>query len=347
VTVGRFDNEINIGVDEENRRAYGRDNDTVEERVTVGDIADWEIEKAQHAYMDDVLARKKSRRPEPARKLVQKNGWWHEEKWDNHGGKYLEPVCPIKDAPLPSGNYAKKQPNEFIFSEEVITLPKLIKKENVDMEKVTVNGQLQTYIAVVSYLNTNGREYDFFCNIPLQDQDIVVVDGANGLGLAKVVGIKTQSKMAKSWIVQKVDLTEHYARIQAETRRKELEKQMEERLRKVNKLEQYRKLAENDPEMAAMLEEMEGLTGEKLLPTAKTSLVGAPVLKAVEYWAQIRGFEIMNSEGFPNGRGQLVSEAEFEEGLHKCTIRMLPVQYSAKGLRNDTSNTGYGFTSKN
>lgn len=46
-----------------------------------------------------------------------------------------------------------------------------------------------------------------------------------------------------------------------------------------------------------------------------------PVRYPVSEWARRKGYIIMDSDGFPKGINELVSEDEFEKGITLCTVR--------------------------
>lgn len=142
-------------------------------------------------------------------------------------------------------------------------------KYNNFKELVNMTGTMTKYVAVVTFLprmgeTQNTKHYDFWSSIPLQEGDIVVVDTANGLQLASMSGVKSTSNSANKWVVAKVDLNEHEERIRKEEKRKELEKAMEARAKQVDKMSRYRQMAKEDPEMAKLLAELEGVEGTLL-----------------------------------------------------------------------------------
>jgi hypothetical protein len=128
-------------------------------------------------------------------------------------------------------------------------------------------------VAVIKFINPliqgsyiNPKNYNFLTDIEdLQPGDIVVVDTVNGLQVAEFVkynelglgetGVKTPTK----WVVQKIDLSAHEARIEAAERAAKLKVMMEERRKKTQELEIYEILAKADPEMAKLLEEFKKL----------------------------------------------------------------------------------------
>lgn len=105
------------------------------------------------------------------------------------------------------------------------------------------------------------KEYDFkYDKDDLKVGDTVVVDTQHGLQLAKVttvikLAVGERYDKATKWVVQKVDLTEHEARLEREKKAKEIKKQLEARRKKLEEIAVYQLLAEKDPEMAKLLEE--------------------------------------------------------------------------------------------
>lgn len=116
-------------------------------------------------------------------------------------------------------------------------------------------------VASVKYIDGfPHKTYDFFTDIEdLRVGDTVVVDSVNGLGLAKVELVVKQSPYSKAnkWIVQKVDLSSHEARIRKEKLASDLKKKMEARRKKLEQNAIYKMMAETDPEMAELLKQYE------------------------------------------------------------------------------------------
>lgn len=236
----------------------------------MGDIADWHVDMMTSGKMPVGvidIGRSNGRPVKRNSAACIRHGYWYVNGEQVRKATLAEEV-----------RYGVTGRGEAVFTDEPVALKKLKQynsKESVNMEKVMVNGQLQTYVAVVNFINGHNtyKDYDFLCNIPLAENDLVVVDSANGFGLARVCGIKTASRAATNWVVDRVDLEAHNARIYAETRRKELEKEMESRMRKLDKLAKYRLMAESDPEMKRMLDEMEALENGTIsaLPSSEGS----------------------------------------------------------------------------
>jgi hypothetical protein len=122
-------------------------------------------------------------------------------------------------------------------------------------------------VASVKYLDNNsyGQSYDFFTDIEdLKIGDTVVVDSKYGLGLAKVELVMQQPQCTKDnkWVVQKVDLTAHEARLVKAQKLADIKRKMESRRKKLEEKAIYKMMAETDPEMAALLAEYEGVDGQ-------------------------------------------------------------------------------------
>lgn len=72
-----------------------------------------------------------------------------------------------------------------------------------------------TKIAQVTFAGNNEVRYDFFTDIDnLQVGDPVVCDTARGYSIGKVVALIETSTKARSWIVQRVDVEGHRARME-------------------------------------------------------------------------------------------------------------------------------------
>lgn len=117
--------------------------------------------------------------------------------------------------------------------------------------------------AVVEYLTHNIKQYEFKTDIEdLQEGDVVVVDSALGLGLASFIEYREAPKYKGDgwkWIIQRVDLTAHKARIAAEQRMQELQKAIEKRAAELKKEREYRQLAEGDEHLTVLLDELDAI----------------------------------------------------------------------------------------
>lgn len=126
------------------------------------------------------------------------------------------------------------------------------------------------FVAVVRFLQSfqgtqnTAKDYDFWCNQAVKENDVVVVDTRHGLQLARVVGIKSDAPCSSSlkWVVCVVDLAEHQRRLEIERKKALIQQHMEERLQQVAQLERYRAVAAYDPDMAKLLEQYRQLTEE-------------------------------------------------------------------------------------
>lgn len=123
-------------------------------------------------------------------------------------------------------------------------------------------------VGVTFATNYNHKVYNFLSDIKdLVPGDQVVVDTVNGLQLATVDSVRPEEESfgeefgskKQKWVVQKIDLTAHNARREAEEKALVIRKKMEERRKKAQELEIYAILAKEDPEMAAMLEDYKKL----------------------------------------------------------------------------------------
>jgi uncharacterized protein (DUF1919 family) len=116
-------------------------------------------------------------------------------------------------------------------------------------------------IAVISFEvgYNHYKPYDFKTDLDLKEGDLVVCDTARGYNVGQVVGIKESSKSATKWIVCKVDLEAHQKRLEHEKKLAEIKAKMEQRRKKLESLQIYRMLAQEDPEMAKLLKEYEEL----------------------------------------------------------------------------------------
>jgi len=113
------------------------------------------------------------------------------------------------------------------------------------------------------------KKYNFQTSIlDLEKGDKVVVDTVNGLVIAEFdsydelgfgeSGVKVPSK----WVVQKIDVTAHNTRVEAAAKVIKIKAMMEARRKKSEEITVYAILAQEDPEMKALLDEYNLVNGE-------------------------------------------------------------------------------------
>jgi len=122
----------------------------------------------------------------------------------------------------------------------------------------TVTGEGVTRVKV-KFGNTMSS-YAYLCDIPgIAVGDHVVVDSpSNGLTVVKVVQIgDTVENVTKAtkWIVDKVDVSAHKARLARIERKKLLEAQLEKALEEELRKDRYARLAQADAALAALVAE--------------------------------------------------------------------------------------------
>lgn len=121
-----------------------------------------------------------------------------------------------------------------------------------------VNNEVKA-IVVVEF-DSGYKHYDFKNDIAgLVVGDKVVVDASPGISVATVVGFKDVSKAATKYIIQKVDLDTHKARLEKDKKLAEIKAKMEKRRKELQEIEIYQILAKEDSDMAKLLEEFTAL----------------------------------------------------------------------------------------
>jgi hypothetical protein len=117
-------------------------------------------------------------------------------------------------------------------------------------------------IAVIEF--PSGYKNYYFKN-PIEDLEVgdyVVCDTSGGYSVGKVIGFKDSSAQATKFIVQRVDLAAHQERVEKQKKIDELKRQMEKRRKEIEDIQVYSLLAQADPEMATMLNELLKLEGK-------------------------------------------------------------------------------------
>lgn len=109
----------------------------------------------------------------------------------------------------------------------------------------------------VTFINTYGgtsKQYCFKSDLDLQIGDKVVCDCSTGLSVGEVVNIHDEvTTKATRWVVQKVDLTEHKAKMERQRALANLEKEMTRRAKELTDVRRFEILAQGDPQMAMLL----------------------------------------------------------------------------------------------
>lgn len=106
-----------------------------------------------------------------------------------------------------------------------------------------------------------GKIYEFHTDLDLVAGDLVVCDNATGFTVGTVIGYKEGRSLARKWIVQKVDLVSHNARLEREKKAANVRAKMELRRKKLEEREVYMLLAKEDEVMRELLAEYDQLNG--------------------------------------------------------------------------------------
>lgn len=121
-------------------------------------------------------------------------------------------------------------------------------------------------IAVVNFFsdseqkNVETRGYHFFTLIDdLEKGDIVAVRTVNGLRFASFNKYLKASSYAKSFIISKIDEDAIEETVQKEAQVEEIKAQLEDRMREVKRMEEYKAVANTDETMKALLAQLEDL----------------------------------------------------------------------------------------
>ena len=103
------------------------------------------------------------------------------------------------------------------------------------------------------------KNYQFLTDIQnLIEEDVVVVDTANGLQIGYVIGYDEVSKFDGNnvkWVVQRVDLENHKINLERQEKLRILKQKMENRRKKLEEIQIYEILSKEDPDMKDLLDE--------------------------------------------------------------------------------------------
>lgn len=114
------------------------------------------------------------------------------------------------------------------------------------------------------------KEYAFKTDVEdLKEGDVVVCDCSSGYSLGVVTSvIEGVSKVATKWIIQKVDVEAHVAKLEAEKKLIQLKRKMIKRASELTVMSQFEILAEKDEQMAELLSEFKLISGGSVqIPT--------------------------------------------------------------------------------
>lgn len=118
---------------------------------------------------------------------------------------------------------------------------------------------MEERIARVTFNAKNGNLYDYIIPSYMKDlkiDDYAVVQTERSYQIVQIVDIVDDSDIASKYIIDTVDLGQYEEYIENKKARENLMLKMEKRLEESNRLLLYRQLAESDPVMKSLLEEL-------------------------------------------------------------------------------------------
>lgn len=123
------------------------------------------------------------------------------------------------------------------------------------------------YLVSVKFIGASGRYdstgYTYFSDdATIQEGDLVVVNAAGQIKLAKVANIKEfsgQASLANKWIIQKVDMAAEEARLTKIRRFNELQNQLTQETAKTRREIEMQDLIKANPRIADLLAQMREL----------------------------------------------------------------------------------------
>lgn len=128
----------------------------------------------------------------------------------------------------------------------------------------------QRTIVQVVFLEGNGSPYSYFTGKDeLQEDDHAIVKVKDTFKIVRVVktkGLDARAiNLASKWIVQKIDEENYKLRELKETLANEIRNKLEARRKEYEEMMIYKKLAQDDPEINKLLQDLEALSGDNLL----------------------------------------------------------------------------------
>jgi hypothetical protein len=111
----------------------------------------------------------------------------------------------------------------------------------------------------------DSKEYSFFCTMPVEVDDLLVVDTAYGPQLAKVsamIASECEECMASRHVIQKVDTQSLKTRLERLIKMEKLRLQLRQKQALADEMKSFNKLAQKDDEALKLVQELEKLANE-------------------------------------------------------------------------------------
>jgi len=106
----------------------------------------------------------------------------------------------------------------------------------------------------------NGKQYSYFTDLDLQEEDKVVIDTGTCYKVATVASVRgltaSQRGKAQAWIVARVDTEAHTERIRRAGAAQEIRNKLAEAKERTEELMIYQHLAKSDPDIKKLLLEL-------------------------------------------------------------------------------------------
>ena len=172
-------------------------------------------------------------------------------------GTYVVSGTKVSSAVLSSNELVECDKNGKILEEEFAM--------SRDVNYFGVNYKFVGVTHNVNDVSLNSTEYTYKCDnkLDVKKEDIVCVENKNGFILGKVVNVYEDtilyanlSKVATTWVVDRIDITAQAARRVATERRAYVLNKLKEKQEQVETIKMYEYLAAVDPEAKVLLEEL-------------------------------------------------------------------------------------------
>jgi len=159
---------------------------------------------------------------------------------------------------MDNGNVAGHPSKDMLDRDDFIYYEKEKTMANVNF----VGGEYN--VVTVRHLQSSGlHNYKIAVDVPVEENDLVVVHNSNGLALARVLKAYANTfenaeeiGLAKAWVVNVVDEQDHAKRIKATEKRRYIIQQLEERKAALEATQVYEMLGEVDPVAKKLLKQL-------------------------------------------------------------------------------------------
>lgn len=132
----------------------------------------------------------------------------------------------------------------------------------MDFKYINVSFDVSSDFNYNSYEVSDSKLYTFRCAFAVEKGDLAVCETRNGLTVVRVIGEEFRPeklKIAKAWLIQKVDLENHKQQVSLMEEKENLREKMLFLQKRLEEEAVFAKLAEQNQEMQNLLQKYKNL----------------------------------------------------------------------------------------